>query len=239
MEYKGEVILLNKPLNWTSFDAVKKVRNALRNRYGEKYKVGHAGTLDPLATGLLIICTGRFTKNINQYQEMEKEYEGEMIIGAVRPSYDKETEISEHFPVEHITDELINKAAELFIGTIDQVPPDYSAIKVDGKRAYNNARQGISFTLHPRKVSIKLFEVNRILPSAPLPPAPQGGNNEVRIAFKVVCSKGTYIRSLARDFGLALKSGAYLDSLCRTRIGDFQVKDALLMENLPSFLPVA
>jgi tRNA pseudouridine55 synthase len=215
---KGGYLLFDKPYRWTSFDAVGRVRWALRKKYGHKFKVGHAGTLDPLATGLLIICWGFYTKKINEYQDMEKEYEGVFTLGAFRPSFDKETEITETFPTTHITDEMIQQATRQFIGEIEQIPPAHSAIKIDGKRAYLSARAGEEIEMKPRKVLIKSMEVKRL--------------DEMNIAFKVVCEKGTYIRSLARDFGRALGSSAYLDSLIRTRIGKYELKDAIKNEDL-------
>lgn len=216
----GGYMLLDKPYRWTSFDVVSRVRQALRRKYGHKFKVGHAGTLDPLATGLLIICSGTFTKKINEYQDMEKEYEGVFTLGAFRPSFDKETEITESFPTSHITDDMLQQAAKTFVGEIEQVPPAHSAIKIDGKRAYSLARKGEDIEMKPRKVIIKSMEVKRI--------------DEIYVSFKVVCEKGTYIRSLARDFGETLGSSAYLDSLIRTRIGNYELKDAMNVEDLIS-----
>jgi len=215
---KGGYLLFDKPYRWTSFDAVGRVRWALRKKYGHKFKVGHAGTLDPLATGLLIICSGFYTKKIFEFQDMEKEYEGVFTLGAFRPSFDKETEITETFPTNHITDDMLQKAAKNFIGEIEQIPPAHSAIKINGKRAYLSAREGEEIEMKPRKVTIKLMEVKRL--------------DEVNISFRVVCEKGTYIRSLARDFGKTLGSAAYLDSLIRTRIGKYELKDAIKDEDL-------
>ncbi len=214
----GGYLLIDKPYEWTSFDVVGRVRWALRKKYGHKFKVGHAGTLDPLATGLLILCSGTYTKKIFEYQDMEKEYEGVFTLGAFRPSFDKETDITETFPTNHITDEMLQEATKKFIGNIEQVPPTHSAIKVDGKRAYLTARKGEELEMKPRQVVIKSMKVKRL--------------DEVNIAFKVVCGKGTYIRSLARDFGAALGSAAYLDSLVRTRIGPYELKDALKPDDL-------
>jgi tRNA pseudouridine55 synthase len=214
----GGYLLIDKPYRWTSFDVVGRVRWALRKKYGHKFKVGHAGTLDPLATGLLILCSGTFTKKIFEFQDMEKEYEGVFTLGAFRPSFDKETEITETFPTNHITDEMLQEAAKTFVGEIEQIPPAHSAIKVDGKRAYLSARIGKDIEMKPRKVVIKAMEVKRL--------------DEANIAFKVVCEKGTYIRSLARDFGTALGSAAYLDSLIRTRIGPYELKNALNVDDL-------
>ena len=215
---KGGYLLFDKPYRWTSFDAVGRIRWALRKKYGHKFKVGHAGTLDPLATGLLIICFGFYTKKINEYQDLEKEYEGVFTLGAFRPSFDKETEITETFPTAHITDEMIQEATKQFTGDIEQIPPAHSAIKVNGKRAYLSAREGTEIEMKPRKVTIKSMEVKRI--------------DEQNVSFKVVCAKGTYIRSLARDFGVALGSSAYLDSLVRTRIGQYELKNALKEDQL-------
>lgn len=215
---KGGYLLFDKPYRWTSFDAVGRVRWALRKKYGHKFKVGHAGTLDPLATGLLIICFGFYTKKIYEFQDMEKEYSGVFTLGAFRPSFDKETEITETFPTSHIIDDMLQQAAKTFIGEIEQIPPAHSAIKINGKRAYLSARQGEVIEMQPRKVVIKTMEVKRL--------------DDVNISFKVVCEKGTYIRSLARDFGKALGSAAYLDSLVRTRIGPYELKNALKDEDL-------
>ncbi|MFN3445742.1 MAG: tRNA pseudouridine(55) synthase TruB [Bacteroidia bacterium] len=225
---QGCVLLVNKPLTWTSFDVVNKLRyNLLRSLHkfkeikeGEKrkLKVGHAGTLDPLATGLLIVCIGKETKNIDQYMATEKEYTGSFYLGATRPSYDNETEVDQTYPTEHITTELIHQTTQQFLGDIMQLPPVYSAIKKDGVRLYESARAGIEVELTPRPVTIKEFEITKI--EMPI------------VEFRVVCSKGTYIRSLAHDFGKALNSGAYLNSLCRTRSGDFLLGDALSVEEV-------
>ncbi len=204
---EGQVLLIDKPLEWTSFDAVRKIRNLVRIK-----KVGHAGTLDPLATGLLIICTGKFTKRINEFMAQEKEYTGQFTLGAVTPTYDLESDPVSHKPIDHITEEMIRAATVLFTGEILQVPPAHSAIKVDGKRVYELARAGKEVKLEPRKLFIKEFEITRI--ALPV------------IEFRVVCSTGTYIRSLAHDFGAALGCGAYLSKLCRTRIGDFFLSSA-------------
>ncbi|MGJ7031942.1 tRNA pseudouridine(55) synthase TruB [Niabella hirudinis] len=208
---EGAVLLIDKPLEWTSFDAVRKVRNLVRIK-----KVGHAGTLDPLATGLLVICTGKFTKQINAYMAKEKEYTGTFTIGAVTPTYDLESEPVDFKPYDHLTIFDIEAATAQFTGDILQVPPAHSAIKKDGKRVYELARKGIDVKLDPRPVTISCFEID----ATHLP----------RISFRVVCSTGTYIRSLAHDFGQALGCGAYLSSLRRTRIGDFLVEDALTIE---------
>jgi tRNA pseudouridine55 synthase len=207
------VLLVNKPLEWTSFDVVRKLRNKLKIK-----KIGHAGTLDPLATGLLILCTGKMTKRIDEYQAQEKEYTGRFVIGQSTPSHDLETEVTEAFDISHITKEKVIEATRQFVGTIDQVPPMHSAIKIDGKRAYELARKGATAELKSRPITISAFDITAIeLPS---------------VTFRVVCSKGTYIRSLARDFGQALGVGAYLAELCRTRIGEFRLEDAMQIEDI-------
>ncbi len=210
----GQLLLIDKPLGWTSFQVVNKLRWAIRNTYKlKKIKVGHAGTLDPLATGLLLICTGKFTKKINEYQALFKEYTGTFTLGATTPSFDLETEINKHYPIEHITKALILKTTEQFLGDITQTPPLYSAIKQDGKRLYDIARSGETVAVKSRTVHIYEFEITGIhLP---------------HIDFRVRCSKGTYIRTLADDFGKALQSGAYLSKLRRTQIGDLQITDSI------------
>jgi len=213
-DYKnGQVLLIDKPLKWTSFQAVNKLRWHIKKRFGlKKIKVGHAGTLDPLATGLLIICTGKETKNINTYQGQVKEYTGTFTLGATTPSYDLETEIDHVFSTAHITETLLKETAKKFTGSIQQKPPIFSAIKKDGKRLYELARKGETTEIKTREVTVFEFEITKIaLPN---------------VHFRVVCSKGTYIRSLAFDFGLALNSGAHLSSLRRTKIGNFSVNDA-------------
>ena len=214
----GQVLLIDKPLEWTSFQVVNKLRWVIKKQFKlKKIKVGHAGTLDPLATGLLIICTGAFTKKIETYQAQEKEYTGTFSLGATTPSYDMETEIDQHYPTEHLSEEIIKKATENFIGEIEQKPPIFSAVKKDGKRLYELARAGETTEIKPRTITITQFEITNIqLPE---------------VDFRVVCSKGTYIRSLANDFGIALNSGAYLSKLRRTQIGDFSVKDALSIDD--------
>jgi len=211
----GQVLLIDKPLNWTSFQAVNKIKYGLINKVGlpKKFKIGHAGTLDPLASGLLLICTGKFTKKISELQGQAKEYTGTFFIGATTPSYDLETEIDETFPISHIDDELIHKTVKQFLGEINQKPPIYSAIKKDGVRLYEHARAGEVVEIEFRKTTIHEFEITRIT----LP----------EINFRVVCSKGTYIRSLAFDFGKALNSGAHLTALRRTKIGNYQVENAI------------
>lgn len=208
---EGQVLLINKPLEWTSFDAVRKIRNLIRVK-----KVGHAGTLDPLATGLLIICTGKFTKKINEYMAQEKEYTGTFTLGATTPTYDLESEPGNFKTINDLTEESIKAATKKFTGAIHQVPPAHSAIKVDGKRVYELARKGKEVKLEPRKIVIKEFEVTGI--KLPV------------VSFRVVCSTGTYIRSLANDFGEALGCGAYLSSLCRTRIGEYGLEKAMTIE---------
>ncbi len=210
---QGEILLVNKPSHWTSFDVVNKLRYAVTKKVGKRIKVGHAGTLDPLATGLLLVCTGKMTKQIDDYSGMDKEYTGTLKLGATTPSFDSETEVNATFPVSHITDGLLQQAATSFLGDIEQVPPVYSAIKIDGRAAYISARKGQEVEMKARKVTIKQFELTRIA----LP----------EVDFKVLCTKGTYIRSLAHDFGKAVNSGAHLTALCRTKIGQFDLKDAL------------
>ena len=210
----GQVILIDKPLKWSSFQAVNKLKYTLINKLGlpKKFKIGHAGTLDPLATGLLIVCTGKFTKSISEIQGQVKEYTGTFYIGATTPSYDLETDIDATFPTQHITETLIQETIKQFLGEIDQKPPVFSAIKKDGVRLYEHARAGVAVEIASRKTHIHEFEITRIA----LP----------EIDFRVVCSKGTYIRSLAFDFGLALQSGGHLTALRRTKIGDFDVNNA-------------
>ncbi len=205
----GEVLLLNKPYGWTSFDVVGKLRNSFKPL---KLKVGHAGTLDPLATGLLILCTGKLTKQIDTYQAEEKEYTGTFTLGATTPSYDLETEVDQTFDITNLTEEAILANCQHFIGDLDQYPPAHSAIKVDGERLYLKARRGEDVALKTRRVTITAFEITRVeLPE---------------VDFRVVCSKGTYIRSLAKDFGEKIGNGAYLSNLRRTRSGNFKVEDA-------------
>jgi len=214
-EFKeGQVLLIDKPLNWTSFQIVNKIRWSIRKKFDlKKIKVGHAGTLDPLATGLLILCTGKFTKKIETYQGQVKEYTGTITVGGTTPSYDLESDINEYFEYKHITESQILDATKQFLGDIDQKPPIFSALKKDGKRLYEIARKGETVEIPTRKVRIDEFEITNIdLPN---------------IEFRVVCSKGTYIRSLAYDFGKALDSGAHLSVLRRTKIGDFNVVDAI------------
>lgn len=215
---EGKVVLIDKPLQWSSFQAVNKVKWALKKHLDlKKIKVGHAGTLDPLATGLLIVCTGKFTKRITELQGMPKEYTGTFMLGGTTPSFDLETEINATFPTEHITDALVHETVNQFLGEIDQQPPVFSALKKDGKRLYEHARAGEEVEIAFRKTTIHEFEITRIA----LP----------EIDFRVVCSKGTYIRSLANDFGKALNSGAHLSALRRTKIGNFSVEGAISPQN--------
>ena len=229
----GQVLLIDKPLQWTSFQAVNKLRWAIRQAFSiKKIKVGHAGTLDPLATGLLVICTGKMTKQIHTFQGQEKEYTGTFVLGGTTPSFDLETEIDQTFPTEHISDDLIHNTTSQFIGKIEQIPPIFSAIKKDGKRLYEFARAGEQVEIKSRQVEITEFEITEINTSTTL------STSNLELKFRVVCSKGTYIRSLAHDFGKALNSGAHLSELRRTRIGDFKVVDALtpeaFIDNLPN-----
>lgn len=214
---EGRVFLIDKPLTWTSFNAVSKIKWLIKKRFKvKKIKVGHAGTLDPLATGLLIICTGKFTKIIDEYQAQKKEYTGTFTVGATTPSYDLETEVNEEFATDHISEELILDTAKTFIGEQDQFPPIFSALKKGGKRLYEMARAGEKVEVDARRINIEEFEITRIeLPE---------------IDFRVVVSKGTYIRSLAFDFGKRMKSGGYLSALRRTKIGDFDVDNAISPE---------
>lgn len=215
----GELLLVNKPYKWTSFDVVGKLRNSFKPL---KLKVGHAGTLDPLATGLLIICTGKMTKQIDTFQAEEKEYTGTLVLGATTPSYDMETEPDQTFDVSNLTDDAIRNACAAFTGDIQQYPPAHSAVKIDGERLYEKARRGEEVELRLRNVTITEFEITRIeLPE---------------VDFRVVCSKGTYIRSLVNDFGKALNNGAYLSKLTRTRSGNFHVDNAWEVMELVSFI---
>ena len=210
----GKILLINKPLGWTSFDVVRKIKNLIRTKYSlKKLKVGHAGTLDPLASGLLIVCTGKFTKRISELQVQTKIYTGDITLGGTTPSYDLETEIDAKFETNHISDPLIKETTTQFIGEIDQKPPIFSALKRGGERLYEKARRGESFEIEERKVSVHSFDITAI--------------EMPKVSFEIKCSKGTYIRSIAHDFGAALNSGAYLSQLCRTAIGDYQLADAL------------
>ena len=214
----GQVLLIDKPLEWTSFQVVNKLRWHIKQRFKlKKIKVGHAGTLDPLATGLLIICTGKQTKEIHTYQGQIKEYTGTFSIGATTPSYDLETEVNETFSINHITEALLKETTKQFLGEIQQKPPIFSAIKKDGKRLYELARKGETTEIKARAVTVSKFEITNI--------------NLPKVDFRVVCSKGTYIRSLAYDFGKALHSGAHLSALRRTKIGDFSVEKSASIES--------
>ncbi len=213
LSQEGSMLLIDKPYEWTSFGVVKKLRGAL----GIK-KIGHAGTLDPLATGLLILCTGKMTKKIHQYQEMEKEYEGKLVLGKTTPSIDLETDFDSSKDTSHLTESDVIKVSDSFVGEIQQIPPVYSAVKVDGQRVYNKARKGQQVELKPRQVHIRKFEIIK----CKLP----------EVDFKVVCSKGTYIRSLVRDFGTVLGTGAYLAALTRTRIGIYTLAEAQQLDDL-------
>lgn len=216
---EGDVLLFDKPVGVTSFDLVAKVKYYLRREFNVKIKVGHAGTLDPMASGLMIICIGSFTKKIDSYQAQEKEYTGTITLGATTPGYDLEKEIDAVYPYDHITEEMLNDSVQTFIGDVEQIPPQYSAIKINGKRAYQYARENEEVEIQPKSVHISEFDLTRVaLPD---------------VDVRIVCSKGTYIRSIARDFGLSLNSGAYLTALRRVRIGEYRVEDAikLLPEN--------
>lgn len=219
----GQILLIDKPLHWTSFQAVNKLRWLIKKTFKiKKIKVGHAGTLDPLATGLLIICTGKFTKKIEELQGQIKEYTGTITLGATTPSYDLETEVDQTFDIDHITEQAILNTTKQFIGEIEQYPPVFSALKKDGKRLYEYAREGKAVEIKPRTIEIKEFEITKV--------------NLPDVEFRVVCSKGTYIRSLAHDFGRALDSGGHLTVLRRTKIGDYDVADGLSIETFENQL---
>ena len=215
----GSVLLIDKPLGWTSFDVVNKLRYSLKNLLKDKkLKVGHAGTLDPLATGLLIVCVGKMTKQIDSFMGMPKGYTGTIRLGETTPSYDAETAVNETFPIEHITPSVLEQARRQFLGDIEQLPPIFSAIKQSGKPIYELARQGVDVIVEPRHVHIEKFDIQQI--------------TDKDISFYVRCSKGTYIRSLAYDFGKVCGSGGYLTSLCRTEIGEYKNEDAWNLEEL-------
>ena len=219
----GEIIAIDKPYTWTSFQIVNKVRYHLSRKFNVKrFKVGHAGTLDPLATGVLLLCTGKATKRIEELQKQTKEYVAEIMLGATTPSYDMEHPVNETFPYEHITREMVEEALKQFVGDIAQRPPLFSACKVDGKRAYDLARKGSDMELEPKQIRIDSIE----LLECELP----------KITIKVVCGKGTYIRSLARDICEALQSGAYLTALTRTRIGDYKLSECIKIETFQEWL---
>ena len=220
----GQVLLIDKPLHWTSFQVVNKLRWEIRQAFNiKKIKVGHAGTLDPLATGLLVVCTGKMTKQIDRFQGQIKEYTGTIVLGSTTPSYDLETEIDNTFPTSHLSTPLIKETSNQFIGEIEQLPPIFSAIKKEGKRLYEYARAGEKVTIKSRKITIEDFEITKV--------------NHLNVHFRVVCSKGTYIRTLAHDFGQALNCGGHLSALRRTRIGDFSVTDALTINDFIQSLP--
>ena len=219
----GQILLINKPLGWTSFDVVKKIKNLIRTKYSlKKIKVGHAGTLDPLATGLLIVCTGKFTKLISKIQGQEKTYTGTITLGGTTPSYDLETEVDKNYETAHITEELIKESTTQFIGEIDQKPPIFSALKKGGERLYEKARRGETIEIESRKVTVREFTITSI--------------ENLEVNFEIKCSKGTYIRSIAHDFGAALNSGGHLTKLCRTSIGEYQLSDAIDVENFKKLL---
>ena len=219
----GAMLLVDKPQGWTSFDVVNKLRYKIKHKLGvKKIKVGHSGTLDPMATGLLLLCTGKFTKKLHELQGLSKEYTGTMRLGATTPSFDAESDVQQTFPTEHITAELIEEARQQFLGDIEQVPPMFSAIKVDGQPLYKKARKGETVEIEPRQVHIAAFEITRVeLPE---------------VDFRVSCSKGTYIRSLAHDFGKAVRSGAYLTALRRTKVGDYDIEDAWDLDRLVEYI---
>ena len=219
----GQMVLIDKPLGWSSFDVVKKIKHLISKKYNlKKLKVGHAGTLDPLATGLLIVCTGKFTKRISEIQGQEKTYTGTITLGGTTPSYDLETEVDNDYKTSHITKELIHQTTKQFIGEIDQKPPIFSALKRGGERLYEKARRGEEIMIESRKIFVREFNIISI--------------ENLTIAFEIKCSKGTYIRSIANDFGAALNSGGYLSSLCRTAIGDYQLSKGIDIESFEKLL---
>lgn len=221
---EGAFFLIDKPYTWTSFQVVKKMKYILCKHTGEKkFKIGHAGTLDPLATGLLIVCVGKYTKRIEEFQGLRKEYIGTFTLGATTPSYDREQPVNATYPLEHINDELLFSTAKSFLGRQKQVPPLFSAIKIDGKRAYSYVKQGLSPEIKEKDIEIFDFELSNI--------------NLPKVDFRIACSKGTYIRSIARDFGLELQSGAYLNRLCRTKIGGYLLEDAISLEEFEDKFP--
>lgn len=221
---EGEILLIDKPYRWTSFDVVKKIKYFIRkNLEVKKIKVGHAGTLDPLATGLLIMCTGKFTKKSQEIQNQEKEYTGIITLGATTPSFDLETPIDNTFPLENITEEKIRNTAKKLTGTFQQLPPVFSAKKIDGKRAYEHARKGTAVEMRSAEITIREFEVVKI--------------NIPEVHFRITCGKGTYLRSVARDFGIMLGMGAYLSQLCRTRIGNYRLEEAMSVEEFEKLFP--
>ncbi|MAW20954.1 MAG: tRNA pseudouridine(55) synthase TruB [Flavobacteriales bacterium] len=210
----GQILLINKPLGWSSFDVVKKIKNLIRTKYKlKKIKVGHSGTLDPLATGLLIICTGKFTKRISEIQEQKKTYTGIISLGGTTPSYDLETVVNNNYKTKHITEKLIRNTTKKFLGEINQTPPIFSALKKDGERLYKKARRGEKVELKSRKVTIHQFNIISCM--------------KLNVHFEIKCSKGTYIRSIANDFGVELNSGGYLSKLCRTDIGNYNITKSI------------
>lgn len=216
---QGYIQLIDKPYTWTSFQVVNKLKHILKNEYGlKKVKIGHAGTLDPLATGLLIICIGKATKQIETLQSGEKEYTGTFVLGATTPCFDLEKAIDATYPTEHITEEMLRTVAQSFVGEIEQVPPTFSAVKINGRRAFDYARNNEEIEIKPKRITISEFELTRIA----MP----------EVDFRIVCGKGTYIRSIARDFGAALDSGAHLKALRRTRIGNFRVEEAQQIDDV-------
>jgi tRNA pseudouridine55 synthase len=219
----GQMVLIDKPLGWSSFDVVKKIKHLISKKYNlKKLKVGHAGTLDPLATGLLIVCTGKFTKRISEIQGQEKTYTGTITLGGTTPSYDLETEVDTNYKTSHITKELIHQTTKQFIGEIDQKPPIFSALKKGGERLYEKARRGEEISIESRKIFVREFNIVSI--------------ENLTVAFEIKCSKGTYIRSIANDFGTALNSGGYLSRLCRTAIGDYQLSKGIDIESFEKLL---
>ena len=224
MDFKeGEILLINKPVTWTSFDVVNNVRYFLKKALGQnKVKIGHTGTLDPLATGLLILCSGKFTKKIETFKVFDKEYTGTFVLGATTPSFDLEMAIDHRYPIDMLTEQVILETASRFTGSFMQTPPRFSAVKIKGRRAYDYARQDEEVKIEPKLIHIQAFEITDIaLPN---------------VHFRIACSKGTYIRALARDFGQALNNGAYLDTLCRTRIGPYRLQDAWELDALKAKL---
>ena len=221
----GTLLLIDKPLEWTSFDVVKKVRNLIKKKLQiKKIKVGHSGTLDPLATGLLIVCTGKFTTRIEEIQGQEKTYTGQFTLGATTPSFDRETKVNHTFNTAHITKQLLEETTKQFVGEITQIPPIFSALKKDGKRLYDFARENEEVEIKERKVMVHSFEITDI--------------NFPEVNFKISCTKGTYIRSIVNDFGRALNSGAYLSKLCRTKIGKYNLKDAFSINEVEEKMKV-
>ncbi|MEC7863429.1 MAG: tRNA pseudouridine(55) synthase TruB [Bacteroidota bacterium] len=219
----GQILLIDKPFGWSSFDVVKKVKYLIRKRYGlKKIKVGHAGTLDPLATGLLIVCTGKFTKKIPEIQDQEKTYTGTITLGGATPSYDLETEVDNNYETSHITQKLIHQTTQQFIGEINQRPPIFSALKRDGERLYKKARRGEKTVIESRKIRVNRFHILSV--------------KTLNVNFEIKCSKGTYIRSIANDFGAALNSGGYLSKLCRTAIGDYQLSKGVDIKHFEKVL---